>query len=337
MSETAVDPTAIFDSVLLPGIAERTLSADDIEAAGGLPAAETLALVAAFGLSVPGPGQPAFSPEEARAYVELQRLRGVWPEELALQLSRVYGRQISRIAQASVQLFRLYVERRLRSEAGAAEPAIGAVQAAFADLLPLTDPFLVGVHRRWIEHALAQAAVTDAEHEAVAPLPGAVDVGLLFCDLKGFTAYTDAEGDAAAVTAIDRFTETVVRERGHGFRLMKSLGDGVMLSYADAADAVAAGGRIVAGMPGDGMPGVHASVHRGVAIAREGDYFGGAVNLTARLLAKAGSGELLATGQAVAACDGRFAWQRVGARRLRGVSEPVEVFRLRAGHAVPGC
>jgi class 3 adenylate cyclase len=40
---------------------------------------------------------------------------------------------------------------------------------------------------------------------------------------------------------------------------------------------------------------VHASVHVGTAIARDGDYFGGAVNLTARLLGAAGRDELVAT------------------------------------------
>ena len=68
-----------------------------------------------------------------------------------------------------------------------------------------------------------------------------------------------------------------------------------MLSYGDAPEAVAAGARVIAGMRAEGMPRVHASVHKGVAITREGDYFGGAVNLAARLLAVSGPDELLAT------------------------------------------
>jgi adenylate cyclase len=322
-----ITPSEIFDAVLAPGIAERTVSALDIEAAGGLPVHETLAMVAAFGLAQPEPDQPAFTPEEARAYVELQRLREFWPPQLALQLSRVYGRQIGRIAQASVQLFRLYVERRLLTVPSGEEPSVEAVQAVLRDLLPLADPFLVGVHRRWVEHALAQEALTEAEQESGAPLPGATEVTLLFCDLKDFTAFTDREGDEAAVAAIDRFAETVARERGP-FRFMKSLGDGVMLSYGDTGQAVAAGERIIGGMvDGEGTPRVHASVHRGPAIAREGDWFGGAVNLAARLLALAGADELLASSEAVA-CAPAFKWRRVGNRRVRGVAGRVEIFRL---------
>lgn len=143
--------------------------------------------------------------------------------------------------------------------------------------------------------------MTAAETGSGERLPGSVDVALLFCDLKDFTPYVDTEGDEAAVAAIDRFTDTVARERGESFRFMKSLGDGVMLSYGDAPEAVAAGARVIAGMRAEGMPRVHASVHNGVAITREGDYFGGAVNLAARLLVVAGPDELLATRPAVEA------------------------------------
>jgi len=73
---------------------------------------------------------------------------------------------------------------------------------------------------------------------------------------------------------------------------------------------------------------VHASLHYGTAILREGDYFGGAVNLAARLLTVAGKGELVASRQAAEACGDRFAWQSLGRRRFRGLAEPIEVLRL---------
>lgn len=159
-------------------------------------------------------------------------------------------------------------------------------------------------------------------------LPGAVEVTFLFCDLKDFTAFAEAGGDGAAIEAIDRFFEVVTHERGERGRFVKSLGDGAMLVYSDPADAVADGARIIAAMRDTGLPGVHASVHRGTAIARSGDYFGGAVNLTARLLALAGRHELLATAEVVEACGDGFAWTAAGERPLRGVATPVEVYKL---------
>jgi class 3 adenylate cyclase len=77
-----------------------------------------------------------------------------------------------------------------------------------------------------------------------------------------------------------------------------------------------------------GPLGVHASVHRGTAVSREGDYFGGAVNLAARLLNTAGRDELVATPPVVEASGERFRWEPLGTHEIRGVDEPVEVFRL---------
>ena len=64
------------------------------------------------------------------------------------------------------------------------------------------------------------------------------------------------------------------REHGPEARLTKWLGDGFMLVYPEARPAVAAGVRIIDAMRPSDRPGVHASVHSGYAVPREGDYFG---------------------------------------------------------------
>jgi class 3 adenylate cyclase len=190
---------------------------------------------------------------------------------------------------------------------------------------------LLSVHRRWIEHELAQRAVGAAELRAsIVGLPGAVNVTFLFCDLKDFTAYAEVSGDAAAIRAIDRFFEVVDRERGESGQFVKSLGDGAMLVYADPAEAVAAGVRVIAAMRSPELSGVHASAHRGIAVARSGDYFGGSVNVAARLLAFAGRDELLATAEVAEACGSRFEFKPAGQRTLRGVAAPVTVYLLAA-------
>jgi class 3 adenylate cyclase len=215
---------------------------------------------------------------------------------------------------------------RLRADGRNPDETLRAARDAFEALLPLADPLLTGVHRRWLEHELAQEAVMTAELGGA--LHGAVDVTFLFCDLKDFTAFADSEGDTAAVSAIDQFADTVIRQRGLEFRFMKALGDGFMLAYSDPCAAVSAGGRIVKAMQVPRMPRVHASVHRGVAIVREGDYFGGAVNLAARLLNAADRDDLIATSSVVESCGNEFAWEPIGQRRIRGVAELIDVYRL---------
>jgi adenylate cyclase len=320
---------SVFDAALLPGKLERVITPYAIEREGGLGVAEIAELMEAFGLPRPGPDDPTFTPQEARVLIELARLDDLWPAKVRRQVARAYGAMLGDIARAELQAFRIYTEPRVRANGGDPEAQLAAIQSAFGRLLPLADPLLLGVHRRSVEHEIAQGAVRAAELD-VGPigLPGAVEVTFLFCDLKDFTAFAAAGGDAAAIDAIDRFFDVVMRERGERGRFVKSLGDGAMLVYPDPADAVADGARVIAAMRDTGPPGVHASVHRGTAIARSGDYFGGAVNLTARLLALAGRHELLATPEVVEACGEEFAWTRAGERSLRGVATPVEVYKL---------
>lgn len=323
------DPeSAIFDTVLLARAAERTVTPAAIAARGGLTLHELDAMMEALGLPTPAEDQPAFTEAEGEVFVQLGHLRDVWPPEIALQVARVYGRLLARIAQTEVDTFRVYVEPRLRS--GSDDPLGGmlAVQRVFAALLPLADPLLTGIHQRWLEYELAQAAVTEAESEAQGRLPGAVDIAVLFVDLKDFTSFADIHGDSAAVAAVQRLLETVAHERGQP-RFQKALGDGVMLCYADAPDAVRAALRIMATLQVAAPPSVHASVHCGTAILREGDYFGSAVNVAARLLGSADEDHLVATRPIVDACGDEFEWERTGPLWIRGLAEPLETFALR--------
>jgi adenylate cyclase len=320
---------AILEATLTPAREERTVSPAEVEAQGGLSADEVVAIVRAMGLPPPGPEDPWLTPEEARVFVELADLREVWPQELSEQIARMYGRLLARIARTGVQLFRLYSEPRLLEASDTREDQLRSMREAFERLGSLPDPLLAGVHRRWIEHEVAQTAVNTAQ--ALAPdldMAGAVDVALLFCDIKDFTAFATAEGDAAAVEAIDLFARTVDSERGPDGRVIKALGDGQMIAYTDSREAVAGGSRIMAGMREHDVLRVHASVHRGVAIAREGDYFGGAVNLAARLLAVAGPDQLVATEPVVQSAGDAFEWDPLGLRHIRGVAERVDVYLL---------
>lgn len=325
------DPeAALLESTLLPAQQERTVSAADVEAEGGLKAEQVVEILQAMGFPRPASDQPFLTPDEAHVFVELARVEDVWPQDLNKQSARLYGRLLARIARTGIQLFRLYAEPRLRERAETRVEQLAETRAAFERLAALPPPLLVGVHRRWMEYELAQTAVRTGDTPEL-ELPGAVDVTLLFCDLKDFTAYANAAGDAAAVEAIDAFAHTVDTERGEEGTLVKALGDGHMLAYPQPLPAVTAGGRIIATMRARSQLGVHASVHRGTAISRDGDYFGEVVNLAARLLGAAGRDELVATAPVVEASRSAFDWESIGSRDVRGVDEPVEVFRLVSG------
>jgi adenylate cyclase len=318
-----------FESLPLRGAVDRTVTPAEMEAAGGMPVTQTRELMEALGLPSPEADEPAFTPAEAEAFNELWRQQDIWPFEQGIQIARLYGRLLARIAQASVQQWFTVADPRLRvAEPDERRRTVATVQS-FQRLLPVADALLVGVHRRWVEREAAQMAVRTAERgQGDELLSGVAEVSILFCDLKDFTAFADRMGDGAAVGIIDQFASTVMRERGESAGLTKLLGDGFMLVYPEPAPAVHAATRIMDAMGSPEHPGVHASIHHGRAVPREGDYFGTAVNLAARLLALAERDELLATEPVAQQCR-ELEWEHCGSERVRGVSNQVEVFRLK--------
>jgi adenylate cyclase len=119
----------------------------------------------------------------------------------------------------------------------------------------------------------------------------------------------------------------VEANRGEESRFVKRLGDGYMLAYHGPPEAVAAAVRIGAALRDIEEVSVHMGLHHGVAVVRDGDYFGRAVNLDARLLSAARAGELLAT-EDVAKGSPEFPWRHVGPMHLRGFADPLEIHAL---------
>ena len=95
--------------MLDPEREQRTLSPAEIEARGGLEVDEIRLLMQTAGLPPPDPDEPSFTEDEAKIFQEIRKMREVWTPELGLQVSRVAGRSLARIAHTQVQLFRLHV------------------------------------------------------------------------------------------------------------------------------------------------------------------------------------------------------------------------------------
>lgn len=159
-----------------------------------------------------------------------------------------------------------------------------------------------------------------------------------FVDLAGFTALTEAHGDLEAADLVDRFAElTVAAIEGDG-RMVKTIGDAVMLVFGEPAAAVAGLGRLFASVVAQvGFPILRAGIHQGPAVERAGDFIGAAVNLTARIAEQAHGGQTL--GSEPIATAARAAGVDVvdlGSFELRNVGEPVELFDVRLGPSVGG-
>jgi class 3 adenylate cyclase len=154
---------------------------------------------------------------------------------------------------------------------------------------------------------------------------------IAFVDLSGFTTLTHEQGDEAAAqmaTQLLVLAESAVRPEGG--RIVKQLGDGALLRFADRQRALRAVLQLLTAIERAGLPAAHAGIAAGPIVVRDGDVFGRTVNLAARLAAAAPPREIFVEEAVVVALPGGTAsFDAVGRIELPGLAEPVAVWRVR--------
>ncbi len=199
------------------------------------------------------------------------------------------------------------VEAMERGEAG----TIAFVNEAPFELAVLIED------RRWTRDALtapevislqafrdlfAEATLRPGDEAAVG------QVSLLFSDLRGSTALYERMGDAVAFNIVrDHFAFLAAIVRDHNGAVVKTIGDAVMASFGDPADAVRAALAIQGNIAkfneahGGGAGGLLLTIKLGVHVGASVmvslndrlDYFGSTVNMAARLQGQSGGGDIV--------------------------------------------
>ena len=80
---------------------------------------------------------------------------------------------------------------------------------------------------------------------------------------------------------------------------------------------------------GEDFPQLRAGAALGRAVTRAGDWFGRPVNLASRITQIARPGSLLAERELRESAREAYRWSYAGERRVRGVQQPVPLFRAR--------
>ena len=164
------------------------------------------------------------------------------------------------------------------------------------------------------------------------PNDTAAEATFAFVDLAGFTAMTEAHGDVEAVAIVRAFRDRALQVLGPDDELVKTIGDAVMLRFPTPEAAIVALRELLQRelVVGDAVLLPRAGAHHGPAMAVDGDYYGAAVNLAARVAGEAGGGQLLVTTRAAfAARDLGAIVTHVGSVQLRNVSESVDIYDIR--------
>ncbi len=176
--------------------------------------------------------------------------------------------------------------------------------------------------------------------EAIAQRDGPQDVHtFVFADLAGFTALTEAHGDQlAADLALDFAAKVDEWLTSVGGGDLKLIGEAVMIRCSDAGAAVELALRIIERLPNLGdYPAVRIGMNTGPAASRDGDWFGAAVNLAARVAAQAAGGEVLvteATHQAAGDLES-VEWDPHGEHRFKNVRDVTQILRVRRRNSAP--
>ena len=155
----------------------------------------------------------------------------------------------------------------------------------------------------------------------------------LFAALAGFTAMTEAHGDEVAADAVSDFCRGVAELLPEfGAEQIKSIGDAVMVRVPEASEAIELAVRLI-GEVGTrhGSLAVRIGAHTGPAVQRDGDWFGAAVNLAARVAAIAERGEVLMTDVTRTAAGGALSAYEIEQRpsqTFKNILEPVTIYAL---------
>jgi adenylate cyclase len=317
---------------LLP--VERVLAGDgrytahEVAEMSGLDPAFQERQLRALGLALGDPDERRFNDDdvEASKAVKLFLDAGL-PEEGVLEVSRVMGDSMAKLAAAIGGLAGQGL-----IHPGDTERDLGLryVQA-IRELGPLLGPV---VTRVLTVHQLENAknAVASQADIAAGNVQGAQDICVCFADMVGFTRIGEDVDPVDLGRIANRLTDLAIDASPAGVRLVKTIGDAVMLVSRRDADALLRTALALverSDEEGESFPQLRVGVACGEAIPRSGDWYGTPVNLASRITAHARPGSVLTTTEVRERAQGDYNWSQAGVRRFKGIREPVRLVRVR--------
>ncbi|MEX2253249.1 MAG: adenylate/guanylate cyclase domain-containing protein [Thermoleophilaceae bacterium] len=158
------------------------------------------------------------------------------------------------------------------------------------------------------ELGLSALQVWQSLSEAQGRGRGDVEVAILFTDLVEFSEWALKAGDTLAVDLLREVSWAVDPcVEGHGGKIVKRLGDGLMAAFPEPQEAVEAAIESCAAVQkvevAGHRPELRAGVHLGKPRKVGGDYLGTDVNIAARVADAAGGGEVLVSDVAAERLD----------------------------------
>jgi adenylate cyclase len=270
--------------------------------------------------------------EAVRLFQGMQAL-GAARTDTALQLARVIGSSMARIAEAEL----------VPGDMAAGEIDSVLAADAFASVADVTIPamarLLEFVWRRQVAAGIQRSMML--RRHGVAPGESPV-LAVGFADMVGFTLLSQHLSDQELAAVVRRFEELshdIVT--GLGGRVVKMIGDEVMFVVTSVADAARIGLDLADAYADDELlSDVRVGLASGPVLLRDGDYFGSTVNLAHRIVNIGNPGTVLMSDEFHTAlmevAPDEFTAEALRPRLLKDLGRVQLWWAGRAGHEADG-
>ncbi|MFL5677358.1 MAG: hypothetical protein ACJ77X_06970 [Chloroflexota bacterium] len=294
-------------------------------------------LFAAFGLAEPDAATHLTVADEELIAMMVATAVDTGQPDLALRAVRMFGEAARRAADGALGV---YGEAAARSDEELRGLPIDDLferrlrpWARFARVSGTLAAWLMDRHMsRAIDEYSVMETELVLERSGFVPSRLEVTPAVVFIDLTGFTRMTEERGDDVAAEVAMRLGEVALETvASRGGRIVKLLGDGVLVRFDDAVAAADGALDLLVALPRAGLPTAHAGLSAGPLIVREGDVFGRTVNLAARVADVTPDGRLFAPASVGADLDpDRFRITPAGQSILQGIGSVALVDVARA-------
>jgi adenylate cyclase len=310
----------------LPGLASvlalrgtGALTLSEAALRSGLSEEKLSRVTRAAGFSVPDPEDPAFSSDFADLAASLTAAEAIFGEDAVLQLTRVMGQAMSRIADAMVSAFLVNVEPTALSE-DRRDLGVAKANAEATALIPAVGGLLEVLLRQHIisSRRSIMGVVAESGYETRRLAVG-------FVDLVGSTTLAlrlSTRELGAVLTEFENLATDAVTAAGG--RVVKLIGDEILFTAGDEPAACSIAFELARTFEEHPrLPAVRVGLACGLVTLRDGDVFGPVVNLAARAVKVAEPGEVVTEPTVASAAE--LPADPLGPRRLHGFGDDVEL------------
>ena len=246
--------------------------------------------------------------------------------------TRFFGENMRRLADSQVRSFVTEMIEPMLASGTSILDVLEQTAPMSGKIQPAGEELVGWLHWRHFEaavvHETVQLLETLMEQAGFAPPRPAHPPAIAFLDVGGYARLSGETGEEIDLAA--GLTQVVWgASQPHGGKPVKFLGDGVMFHFAEPRAAVLSALDIVAELERTDMPPARFGINAGPVVFRDGDYFGRTVNLASKITEYARPREVLVSEEVVRETANGVRFEPIGNIALKGVLEPVPLFRAR--------